>query len=224
MNAVYAMTRNVYEWALPSIRSLAHFHPDARVFIVCEDDEFPLELPIKVETINVSGQTFFPTDGPNYKNQFTYINLLKVVYPALLPVKKVIHLDIDTIVCGKLDGLWKTDIAGKWFAAVPQYRGEFHSIFDRYYNMGVALINLAQMRKDTASDEMVEYLNTVKTQWADQDAWNMWADRAVPVPVRFNENWATGETNSPAIVHYCGIGDWFNNPGMYRGEYLEAWR
>lgn len=224
MNVVYAMTRNVYEWAAPSIRSLAHYNPKARVFILCEDDEFPVDLPIPVETINVKGQKWFPEDGPNYSNPFSYINLLKVVYPSLLPVQKVIHLDIDTIVCDSLEPLWKTDVSGKWFAAVPQFRGQFIQFGDKYYNMGVALLNLSQMRKDKAEQPLAEYLNTVAGPYADQDAWNNHTDKAVPIEVRWNENWATGETDNPAIVHYCGISDWYGNQFLHRGEYLWRWK
>jgi len=224
MNIVYAMTRNVYEQAVPSIRSLMHHNPKAKVFLVIEDDAFPYELPCDPVIINVSAQEYFKEDGPNYKNRFTYINLLKVCYPELLSVNKVIHLDIDTIVCGPLDDLWKTDLKGKWFGAVPQYRGEYIQTGDAYYNMGVAIFNLQQMRKDDATTGMWEYLNTTETMYADQDAWNLHTDKAVPVDIRFNENWATGETDNPAIVHYCGISDWFTNPHLYRREYLDEWK
>ena len=226
MNIVYALTRNVYPWLLPSIRSLADHHKDARVFILCEDDEFPLDLPMPAKIINVSEQTDFPIGGVNYHNQFSYINLLKVCYPSILKVNKVIHLDIDTIVADSLDGLWKTDVADKWFAACPEYTGKYKPFGDTYYNMGVALINLQQMRKDKIEPVMVEYLNTVPQPWADQDAWNKYAieqDKAATLDVRFNENQMTGFTDDPAIVHYCAISDWYSNHGMSRRQYLDKY-
>ena len=82
MNIVYAMTHHVYWWILPSIRSLAEHEPDARVFILAEDDELPFELPMPAEIINISGQEYFPQSGVNYYNDFKYINLLKVRYPS----------------------------------------------------------------------------------------------------------------------------------------------
>ena len=224
MNIVYAMTRNVYEQAVPSIRSLMHHNPKAKVFLVIEDDTFPYELPCDPTIINVSEQGFFSEDGPNFKNRFTYINLMKVCYQELLSVNKVIHLDIDTIVCDSLEGLWKTDLKGKWFGAVPQYRGDYVQTGDAYYNCGVMVINLQQMRKDEATNELGYYVGNVPTMYADQDAWNLHTDKAVPVPARFNENWATGETDDPAIVHYCGISDWYTNPHLYRKEYLDKWK
>lgn len=226
MNFVYALTNNIYQWIVPSVKSLAEHHPDARVFILCEDDEFPIELPIKAEIINVKNQTLFPDSGVNYRNPFTYINLLKVCYADLLKVNKVIHLDVDTIVADDLTPFWKTNITGKWFAAVQEYRGAYKPFGDRYYNMGVALINLAQMRKDKIVPVMQEYLNTVPQPWADQDAWNKYGleqDKIAELDVRFNENVMTGFTDHPAIVHYCAQPDWYTNRWMSRREYLDKY-
>lgn len=226
MNVVYALTRNVYGWLLPSLKSLFKHNQDANVTILCEDDE--LDLPFKVKVINVSDQKYFSPNSVNYRNQFSYINLLKVAYPEILPkTQKVIHLDIDTIITGPLDELWNTDVKGKWFAAVPETYGKYKPFGEKYYNMGVALINLQQMRKDKIVPEMVGYLNTVRQPWADQDAWNKFGieqDKIAELPLRFNENCMTGYTDDPGIVHYCSIGDWYTNRSMFRREYLEEYK
>lgn len=227
MDIVYAMTHHVYEWILPSIRSLKDTNPDARVFILAEGDELPFDLPMKAEIINVTDQTYFPKSGVNYNNDFKYINLLKVRYPSILPVDKVIHLDIDTIICDSLEPLWNTNLKGKWFAAVPEVQKWYRPFGDKYYNMGVAVINLKQMRKDGAEIPMQDYLNTVKQPFADQDAWNKYgleADKIVPLDNRWNEALATGRTDNPGIVHYCGIKSWFTNQGMPRVEYLNKYK
>lgn len=224
MNIVYAFTINYLPKALPSIRSLMEHNPKAKLFIVTEADE--VDIPYPHTVINVTDQKWFPRTGVNYHNQFTYINLLKVVYPTLLTVNKVIHLDCDTIITESLDPLWKTDIKGKWFAACPEYKGRYHPFGEMYYNMGVALINLAQMRKDNIEGSMVNYLNTVKQPYADQDAWNKYAieqDKAIPIDIRYNECFATGETDNPAIVHYCGYISWFEAQNIPRRAYLEKW-
>lgn len=225
MNIVYAMTRNVYGWILPSLRSLFDHNPDAKVYILCEDDE--LDLPFKVNVINVKDQKFFSPGSVNYRNAFSYINLLKVCYPDILPkCQKVIHLDIDTIVNDSLEEFWKTDVKGKWFAACQEYRGRYKPFGDRYYNMGVALINLQQMRKDEIQQTMVDYLSNVPQPWADQDAWNKYGleqDKIADLPIRWNENVMTGFTDDPGIVHYCSIRDWFTNKSMSRREYLDKY-
>lgn len=227
MNIVYAMTRHVYERILPSIRSLNDTNPDARVFILAEDDKLPFDLPMKAEIINVADQAYFPKSGVNYNNDFKYINLLKVRYPSILPVDKVIHMDIDTIVCDSLNGLWETDLEGKWFGACRE-RQTYHNPFGKaYYNMGVAVINLEQMRIDGIEQAMQDYLNDVKQPFADQDAWNKYgpaAGKVAEIDVRWNESATTGRTNHPGIVHYCGMKDWFTRFDMPRVAYLNQYR
>lgn len=230
MNIVYAMTRNFYHKILPSLRSLAEWHPNADVYILAEDYKLPFETPIPCHVIDVSDRRIFD-DSVNINNRFGgYINLLKVLYPVLLPkLDKVIHLDLDTIICDSLDDFWNIDIDGKWFASVPEYlarHGREKMFGDVYYNMGVSLINLEQMRKDNICMTMVKYLNEVEQPFADQDAWNKYGieqGKAVAVPLRFNENMSTGYTDNPAIVHYCGISDWYENKTIKRREYIDKY-
>lgn len=227
MNIVYALTRNFYPRLLPSIRSLLEHNPDARIYILAEDDEV-LDLPCKATVINVSEQKYFPHTGPNYWNAYTYINLLKVCYPEYLPrLNKVIHLDVDTIICDSLEGLWKTDVKGKWFAACQEIHGIYKPFGEKYYNMGVALINLQQMRKDGIVPKMVEYLNAFRQPWADQDAWNRYAieqGKAAELDVRYNEAKMTGMTENPAVVHYCGFPSWWDDKWVPRHELLEQYK
>ena len=135
-------------------------------------------------------------------------------------------MDADTVICDSLDPIWNIDLSGKWVAAVPEYRGRYHPFGPMYYNMGMAVLNLAQMRKDGIVPWMVEYLNTVKQPYADQDAFNkpgLEQDKFVGLPIRYNETIVTGETDHPAIVHFCGLSDWYKNTKMHRREYLERY-
>lgn len=224
MNIVYSLTRNVYEWILPSLRSLAKHNPNARVFILAEDVKLPFELPIEAEVINISDQKHFPDIAAHRTDDFGgYINHLKIWYSDILPVNKVIHLDIDTIICDKLDGLWKTDVSGKWFAAVPESQTWYRPFGKKYYNMGVALFNLQQIRKDKMQQEMTDFLLTTSQPFADQNAWNKYG-KPVDLDLRYNESMVTGKTDNPGIVHFCAIPDWWTNEKMYRKEYLEEYR
>ena len=226
MNIVYALTRNFYEMGVPSMRSVLKHNPKAKIYLIAEDDAVDIGIPLTV--INASGQSWFTERNcVNMRNNFGgAINLLKVCYPELLPVDKVIHLDADAIVCESLEPMWNTDMKGKWVAAVPEYKGQYKPFGDPYYNMGVALINLAQLRADNIMPEMIYYLQAVKQPFVDQDAWNKYGieqDKFVTLDVRWNENFATGETDKPAIVHYCGYADWWTHQGMPRREYLEEY-
>lgn len=225
MNVVYTLTSNYVRKALPSMRSLLAHNPKAKIYLLTETDTVDIDVPLKV--INISEQKWFPETGVNYHTPFSYVNLLKVVYTELLPkLQKVIHMDADTVICDSLDPIWNTDLSGKWVAAVPEYRGRYHPFGPMYYNMGMAVLNLAQMRKDGIMPWMVEYLNTVPQPYADQDAFNkpgIEQDKFVPLDIRYNECFATGETGNPAIVHYCGRSDWYENPWIPRREYLERY-
>lgn len=228
MNIVYSFTRNVYEWALPSFRSLAEHNPDAKVFILAEDDILPYDLPIQAEVVNITGQSYFPDIASHRQEAFGgYINQLKIWYPAFLPVDKVIHLDIDTIICDSLDGLWDTDVTDKWFAAVPESQKWYRPFGEYYYNMGVALFNLRELRKDRVQKAMTEYLLTTDQPFADQNAWNKFGSergKAIKLDLRYNESRVTGKTDHPAVIHYCSIPDWWSNKEMDRYEYLERYR
>lgn len=230
MNIVYALTRNYYHKLLPSIRSLMEYNPTAKVYILCEDDTFPLDLPCKATIINISEEHQFD-NSINIVNKFGgYINLLKVYYPKYLPkLNKVIHLDVDTIICDSLEPLWKIDVRNKWIAAVPEYtavHGQLKLYGDIYYNAGVMLINLQQMRKDDIMDTMARFLIEVRQPFADQDAWNKYGieqDKVVIAPVRFNECISCGFTDNPAIVHFCAFSDWYENHNIIRRNYLDKY-
>lgn len=233
MNVVYSVTADYIPKIFPSLLSLVVHEPNVHVYLVTEKDA--VELPSKIKrlmtygltVINISDQTDFPKHSVNYDNAFTYINLLKVCYASILPVDKVIHLDADTIINGRLFPLWETDLTGKWFAACPEYRGRYKPFGETYYNMGVAVINLAQMRADQIEKKLVDYLNSFRQPFADQDAWNYYAlkeNKAVPFPIRFNENFATGYTDDPAIIHFCGSVNWWTSEVMFRKEYLDKYK
>lgn len=228
MNIVYAMTRQVYHWILPSLRSLAEHNPEARVFILAEDDQLPFETPLPVDVINIREQTYFSRDSVNYGNPYKYVNLLKVHYPSILPVDIALHLDIDTIICDDLTELFETDLTGKWVGAVNEDSSGVRQFGgDVYVNMGVALLNLEQMRKDHAEEPLHDYLSTIRTLYADQDAWNkiaVPAGKVQLVDVRWNEGLPTGVTDHPGICHYACFWDWWYRRDMPHVDYLDRYK
>ena len=223
MNVVYCVTANYLEMIKPSIKSLRAFNKP-NIYIVTETNEVDIE---NVKVINISDQIYFPKNSVNYYNMFTYIGLLKVCYQSLLPCNKVIHLDADTIINDSLKDMWDIDLEGKWYAMCQEYRGRYRPFGNRYYNAGIMLINLKQLRKDDIQDQMVNYLNTVRQPWCEQDAFNKFGleqNKIVDMDVRFNENMMTGFTDRPAIIHYCAVRDWWTNRNITRVEYLNRYR
>ena len=224
INVVYCVTADYIDKIKPSIRSLREFNPDAKIYLVTEADE--CDIP-DVEVIDIREQKWFPEYGVNYHNPYTYIGLLKVCYGELLPCDRVIHLDADTIVNGSLNAFYETPMDGKWFAMVEEKLGSYRPFGEHYYNAGVFLLNLKQMREDNIQDQMVEYLNTIPQPFCEQDAFDKFGienDKIVPLDVMWNENCATGYTDNPKIIHYCAVHDWWTNPFIYRGEYLTLYR
>ena len=140
----------------------------------------------------------------------------------MIPENKIIQLDIDTIVCDSLRPIWDLDLNGKWIAWCPEYCGQFRPFGPTYYNFGVAVLNLQQMRRDNATEFMVRELTRFQYPFLDQDVMNRFAvpDKTVDLPIRFNESFCCGQTENPAIVHYAGWPDWFINKNIPRREYL----
>ena len=224
MNVVYCVTANFIEKIKPSIKSLRYFNPKVKVYLVTEADSCDIE---DVEVIDIRGQQWFKPSDVNYNNPYTYIGLLKVCYAELLDCDRVIHLDADTIVNGSLKEMYDTDLKGKWFGMVEEKNGRYHPFGEKYYNAGVFVLNLKQMRKDNIQQKMVDYLNTVSQPWCEQDAFNKYGieeDKIVDLDVKWNENVMTGYTDDPKIIHYCSVGDWWTNHYMARHEYLDRWR
>lgn len=224
MNVVYGMTRNLYDKIVPSITSLLG-HNDAKIFILAEDDKVP-GLPCECEIINVADQTVFPKTGVNYLSLYTYMVLMRVCYPSLLPVDKVISIDVDTVILDSLMPIWEKDITGKWFAAVPESTSEWRPYGGIYFNVGVCVFNLKQMREDGIESILINRLNTMKLDYKEQDALNYYGllhNKIATIPHRFNESFATGYTIDPAVVHYAGYPDWWTNQFMPRREYLEQY-
>ena len=225
---VYAGTRNLYRSMVSASISLLEHTPVDRIYFLIEDDTFPMELPEQIRTVNVSQQTYFPPSGPNSRTEFTYMAMMRVCYSKLFPkLNKILQLDVDTIVTDDLSPLWEIDLEGKWFAAVHEAKSNYRPLGPKYYNIGVAMFNLKQIRKDHADDAAIRFLNEKRVSYIDQDAWNILGQEAgkdAELPVRYNESIVTGSTNDPAVVHYAGYREWQNRSGMFRGEILEKYR
>lgn len=227
MVIVYAMTRNIYECLKPSLTSLLEHNSPKKIYILAEDDELPYEVPKFCEIINVSGQQYFPKNGPNRNSIYTYMAMMRACYTDLLPNEdKILQLDIDTIICDSLEPLWDIDLEGKWFAACPEYLGKYNPWNNPvYYNIGVCMYNLAEMRKDDAQNKMVNFMNHNRLWCVEQDALQRFAcpDKATEIPLRYNECFCCGYTDDPAVVHYAGTPNWYTNHTIKRREYLDKY-
>lgn len=227
MIVVYSGTRNLYECMLPAIDSLLEHNKPEKVILLIEDDTFPYELPEVCETMNVSvlKNHYFMPNGANMNSVFTYMAMMRICYADLFPqYDKVLQLDVDTIVCDSLEPIWNLDLTGKWFAACPEYLGNYKPFpNEKYYNIGVCVYNLDQMRKDNCLPYMLQTLNYIKLACTEQDVMNMFGVpfKVVDIPKRYNESFCCGYTDEPAIIHFAGFPDWWDNEHIFRRKYLD---
>lgn len=227
--AVYSGSRNLYPHMVVAAKSLIANSSVEKIYFLIEDDEFPEALPPLIETINVSGQPWFPAGGPNMKSQFTYMALVRACYCKLLPedLDKVLQLDVDTIVADNIDSLWDIKMGSKWCIACEERNNNYWKPYGMdYFNVGVCMFNLAAIRKTDIEDQIIKWLNTESTRFVEQDAWNKFGAprKFIKMDTRFNECYCNGFTDKPAIVHYAGFKDWVNDPKCYRKEYYRKYK
>lgn len=124
-------------------------------------------------------------DGLPRMERIPPIMWYRVLLPDLLPdLDRTLYLDTDTLVLDSLEPLWGTDLEGFYLGAVhnvfePEFTRRPHELgldsADGYFNSGVLLMNLAEMRRDHCAPRILEYAreNASRLLWPDQDALNV---------------------------------------------------
>jgi len=133
------------------------------------------------------------------QHRFTAAMWYRLFLPELLPaVDRVLYLDCDTIAMDYLDELWATDLEDHWLAAVTNVFEPWSAHRpaelglpgpEAYFNSGVLLLNLGQMRRDRRGEALRELVRTRGEEllWPDQDALNLvLGERRLPLQPRWN--------------------------------------
>ncbi|MCR4793340.1 MAG: glycosyltransferase [Lachnospiraceae bacterium] len=140
-----------------------------------EDEQFKIDIiyaHIDEQFINVQKK-----DGDRH---VTSTATLKFQIPQLLAeIEKVIYIDGDTLILKDLSPLYSIDLKNNYVAAVKDIisiRGNHLKSIDfkgkDYFNSGMLLMNLREMRKDRVVDKLIEYRMHGKNHFVDQDALN----------------------------------------------------
>ncbi len=215
-HVVYGATRNLYDQIPAAMKSLLDHTKVDCIHLMLEDDEIPFDCPdsVPIDVVNVKEymEWAFPDGGPNAKTHWTKMALVRVCYPEIFDdVGTLLQLDVDTIVLDDVSPLWEVDLTGKWFAAVPEKYSNYNPYnADAYYNIGICMFNLDQMRDDGAQEQLVKWINSIRAGAVEQDALNVFGamrGKAVAINQRYNENFACGFTDNPAVMHYLGYAD-----------------
>lgn len=203
----YQLTRNIYPNVIPSLKSLLKNGSVDSVVLMIEDDDIGFDLPDKVLTINMSQQKFIRKDSPNYSCKWTYMCLLKTAVPYIFPHhKRILTLDVDTIVHGDLSPLWDIPMDDHYLAgAIEPFWTENGK---PYVNAGVIMWNCEKLRKDSKVNAILNALNTVKYELAEQECINSKCAGQIYV---FGPEWNAGTwTHIPLdgikIRHYMAMG------------------
>lgn len=126
----------------------------------------------------------------------TASTMIKCDLTELLPdVDKVLMLDGDILVTKDLADLWNTNLSDNLVAAVGDLVGQLDMHYcellnvEFYFNAGVMLLNLAQMRKEHTGQKIIETKMKAPAtwEWGEQDPFNKVCDgRLVKLPPRWN--------------------------------------
>ena len=222
--AVYSGTRNVYADMVPAAKSLFLHTPVDKVYFLIEDEAFPYPLPDRIETVNVADQTYFGPEGPNYRQQWSWMVLMRAVLTKVLPEEeRILSLDNDTLVLGDVSELWDLDMAEYYFAGVRE-PGKVTALTDRYYNFGVNFQNLDRIRADGIDEAAIRELNENFYTAPEQDVMNMLCKgRILELPWKYNVcNWTRRETG-PRIRHFAREQNWQGFPEVRKYSRLR-WR
>lgn len=147
----------------------------------------------------------------------------RIISFDLIPEKRVIYLDVDTIVLSNLKELFNFNLQKSSIGAVQDY---ILGLFNKkdYFNSGVLLVDLDKWKKEQYSKKVIHYIkaNNGKLVYPDQDALNeILKDNWIKLPLRFNRQKIIYELNehdlgikkslrkelinSPSIIHYTGL-------------------
>jgi lipopolysaccharide biosynthesis glycosyltransferase len=168
----YTLSRNIYQDVVPSLKSVLKNGNIDRVYLITEDDDVGFDLPARVITMKVNPKAYFSPGGPNYNCRWTYMVLMKTVMPYLFPKhKRILTLDVDTIVRKDLSPLWDLDMGDNYFAgAVEPFWTKRHGGIP-YVNAGVIMWNLEAYRGKMC-DNVIRSLNMTHWQLAEQACLN----------------------------------------------------
>ncbi len=188
------------------------------------------------------------TEGPQYISISTFIRLfLAEIISESIP--KILYLDCDLMVTGKLNELWNTNINNYSIGGVIEFLTFKAETFKNlkypdeyaYINAGVLLINLKYWRENNVLNKFSEYAenNKANIKFLDQDIINgtLYASTLL-LPIKYNTHMFFFErkTNAyqyqeemyeaqknPVIVHFTSASKPWNKGSLHplTSKYIE---
>lgn len=239
INIYFSCDKNYFEKCIISILSILDTHKtdeELSINIIHSDlseKEFSIAKTIKSNckfTIN-----FIPINTDNFtkytENQDMKYLSINAFYRFLIPSvskadeKKAIYLDCDLLAVSDISELFHQDIngykAGVIEDKIAAYRiKDLNLKSDKYFNSGVLLLNLDELKKSDLMNETYNYFikNKGKLEFHDQDILNgIWDNQVKFLDEKFNaqshcflrmkkryKKAGVIRINNPVIIHYTG--------------------
>lgn len=230
---VYLANRPYYEKLLPSLRSLITYNRSLdEIIIVGEDDEYPYKFPsspVPIRMVNINPyRKYIKKTSPNERKTFwPTIILLRCAYPKIFKdYDQILTLDVDTVVCGDITGLWDIDLGDYYYAACKetQYPPEKSWGHD-YFNIGVAMLNLRKLRDDKMDVQILKDINETWYEVMEQDCYchNCWP-KILRIPSVYNVAFFTEpHIGDPKIIHLASNKNWFDDPLVKEWKRKTKW-
>lgn len=208
IDIVFITDKNYFNHMLVAIESILNYTQSKVNFVVVLDDDFEEKLDDyknKFETkFSNCMITFIRIDKTLNNSKFSakaHVSkaaFIKIYLPDIFYDKeKIIYLDSDLLVVDDIEKLWDSYDSNleKSIAAVwnPGYKDDNKAMMipedSETFNSGVMILNLKKMRKDSASNKLVEFLSERNhlTRLNDQAAFNsVFFNDWQELPIRWN--------------------------------------
>lgn len=188
---VIAFTENYFVSASVLLTSLLQNSSHTKTFhIICLiSDDLPKRMEESFNQINSDRLTF---EFLNLKNKipdiyidpkFTVAASYRLLLPELLlDYNKVLYVDCDIIIrMDMAEFFLNTDLEGYYLAAVYEsvldhqidYIKKLGCSAEKYFNSGVLLFNLSELRRDNMTSKFIESSKCNKLKFPDQDVLNI---------------------------------------------------
>lgn len=208
------------------------------------------EVQERFPTALISLHTIHAEDYGDYQHKWYNLHsMLRGFLPELLPhVERLLYLDVDTLIVGDLTPLLNMDMQGCALGMVEEIfhrstRGEkkAHKIGVPYFNSGVILMNLQQLREEHFSQRFWEHMTSHLTEYdyPDQDTINvLYKNQILPLSQVYNvmnytlHNWEEYGSSDleeeylaclhhPIVIHYAISAPWHRD--LQRHPYNQLW-
>ena len=169
---------------------------DSTRLLSMEDENFHIDLR-HVTTTALHEK--FVKEGFPVSISATFKFSLADMFPEL---KKALYIDGDVIIQSSLEEFYCTDINGVYAGVIPDYHAltfkgdvweRLNIRLDAYFNSGVMLLNLEQMRLDRITEKLIDYRLHGINYYMDQDTLNVvFGDQVRYLNFRYNmtlTNW-----------------------------------